>query len=265
MKTLICCWRWHLFMSQLMKKTKHFIVKILLVIVLVVQASIWFSTQSHAQSEASISFTDTQLAQRQQKKIKRTPKNIDYELIIKDIVDIFRASNSPGTGTAILSEISGSPGDCSTERCNVELTDKPGNALSGLRSSKYISSIEFSTFFDESNVISTNPNNNTSRKNLERIGHISIGFKDSYRQIFSPTRFHSMMTGEKQPMLRLRDLECNSLSPPCDFLEGVYASRIQEKYFPEPYRNQFHVVTTFAKHKTGKEYLFEVALLGHVD
>jgi hypothetical protein len=247
-----------------MKKIQHFTVKLLLVIVMVamsvVQGSIWFSAQSHAQSETPISSTDIRLVQRQQK--KHTPKNIDYELIIKDIVDIFRASNSPGTGTAILSKISGSQRDCSTERCHVELTDKPGNALSGLRSSKYISSIEVSTFFYESRATSSN---DVKKRNLERIAHISIRFKDSYHQIFSPTQFHSMMTGEKQPKPRLQDVECSTFTPPCNFLKGNYISRIQEKYFPESYRNKFHVSTTFAKYKNGKEYLSSVTLLGGSD
>jgi hypothetical protein len=247
-----------------MKKIKHFTVRFLIAMVLIaifiVQGSIWSSDRSHAlQLETLVNAADNQLAQ--QKKTKSTLKKTDYELIIKDIVDIFRSIESTGTGTAIVSKINGSQTECSRARCEVKLTNSPGSTFSGLKSKKYISSIEISTYFEKptvESVISTN----TNMVNHEMIDYIIISLKDSHEEIFSPNSFNVIMSGmEPVKPVTLREIECNSFSPPCNILKGTYVSEIQEKYFPESYRNKYRVSTGFNRYKkTGKESLNRILL-----
>jgi hypothetical protein len=251
-------------MSQSMKKIKHFTVRFLIAMVLiaifVVQGSIWSNNRSHAaQSNMLVNSIDTQLAQRQQKKTKNIPKKIDYELIIKDIVDIFRAMESTGTGTAMIAKINGSPQECSRDRCDIELTNFPSNTFSGLKSKKYISSIEISTWFNNSDNSSA-PSNNIIQKNPERISYIKILLKDLYREVFSPSQFNTILSGENPPRPKLQDVECNSFSPPCSYSKGTYINSIHAKYFPEPCRNKYNVITSFYRYKTGKESLYKIML-----
>ena len=156
-----------------------------------------------------------------QSKLGLENKDIDYSLIAKDIVRLFKLMDTPDVTPLVLTNII-KGGDCvDGSTCSILLRDfseadrnQGQRVFDGLLSKNYISSVEI--FTDNSNY--------------NKISSIEISLKDKYKNRFITSKLHSMLTNEK--FVAKKGVKLGGCDGPCKGGQRKYVIDIKNKYFP---------------------------------
>jgi hypothetical protein len=213
---------------------------LLLAIVLVVGGSDWvnaynsridasMSVNSPSVSE-QLDFVDTKLVRRQQS------EKINYDLIVRDIVQLFKWLDSPEINSQQLAGlISGNPCD---HTCPIKLSGERTFhdgilVFSEMNSEKYIREIEIEPY-------------NRTNKRVE----LTIYLREPYRSKFSLTNFVLRLSSQANNPSR------NSTLIDCDGDDNYdcpqslsYTTDIKEKFFSSSKSPSYTVLTNFYRYK----------------
>jgi hypothetical protein len=237
----------------------RFILLLMLVIALVVGSSSWVAASLHKTNEHSsvalpvrpdqVVPANTNLA-RQQRRKKSKAERINYDLVIKDIVQIFKWLDSPEmTAQQLAARISDYECD---DPCPIKLSGERTfyngmPVFSGINSEKYIGGIEIPQFDQKSGIVG-----------------LQIFLRKAYKSKFSPDILHSLLSSSSQPKKLTRDfnsIHCDGVSDDYDCPQRYfYDNDIKTKFFVSSKPLSYRVRTDFYRYKHKPDQIQSILL-----